>query len=451
MKRKLLNRVMTILLCVTVLLCGAVTGASAAESRLIVQLNGEVLKFTDAEPLNRYNRNFLPFRAVFEALGAEVDYYHPTRTAFAIRGDVRVDIPIGDDKIYITRNGEVEVLQMDVETFTKNGRTYVPVRFVAQALGCLVEWDQKNLTVVIIDLERLTEQAMAEQEYTFLGESLAFLQQFECGNWAIEGTMDYEAAVNGEVMITAETEFHGLVAEGGKEQLFLSVMADYSPLYRKQADALGVRLEDLGVAEEEIYPFVEMEKRTDASAGTNYVYLSTAIGLRAGIPENKWLTGEDATGILGTELSMLQSAGTGLDVASEIRSAVEKLKLTDSTKAYKLARDRVYEIAQQFSDRSVISNLGVDTLTWEQEGVTHTMMASYEWTGDVSALVWKQESGGEENGSVTQMAADKNGTVIVTATVRSGSQTVTAEQSAVYRPTDVKPVTRVTQADIAAG
>ena len=43
---------------------------------------------------------------------------------------------------------------MDVAPFLQNDRTFVPVRFVSEALGFDVEWDEKNETVTIKDKVR---------------------------------------------------------------------------------------------------------------------------------------------------------------------------------------------------------------------------------------------------------------------------------------------------------
>lgn len=60
------------------------TGAFAAEagtaSAIGVELNGQAMTFTDAVPEADQGRTFLPFRAVFEALGAEVGYDNATKT-----------------------------------------------------------------------------------------------------------------------------------------------------------------------------------------------------------------------------------------------------------------------------------------------------------------------------------------------------------------------------------
>lgn len=47
----------------------------------------------------------------------------------------------------ITNNGAKKT--MDVAPFIKDGRTFVPIRFVAEELGCKVDWDDKTKTVLI--------------------------------------------------------------------------------------------------------------------------------------------------------------------------------------------------------------------------------------------------------------------------------------------------------------
>ena len=48
--------------------------ADYRSEQLAVQLNGQAVKFADAQPEKANNRTMVPFRAIAEALGAEVDY-----------------------------------------------------------------------------------------------------------------------------------------------------------------------------------------------------------------------------------------------------------------------------------------------------------------------------------------------------------------------------------------
>ncbi len=48
---------------------------------------------------------------------------------------------------------------MDVAPYSKGGRTYVPVRFAAEAFSCAVGWDGDEHTVMIVDVETLLGDA----------------------------------------------------------------------------------------------------------------------------------------------------------------------------------------------------------------------------------------------------------------------------------------------------
>ena len=100
-------------------------------------------------------RTFLPFRTLLEAMGAQVDYDAQTATVTAQRGGVRVSMVLGEKQATVVENGQTRTLEMDAAAYAKNNRTYIPVRFAAEALGCSVGWDQQNQTVILVDVDAL--------------------------------------------------------------------------------------------------------------------------------------------------------------------------------------------------------------------------------------------------------------------------------------------------------
>ena len=121
--------------------CG---GAFAAESGITVQLDGQGLTFTDAVPQVKDQQTFLPFRAVFEAMGAEVS--NEGNVITAKQGDKTLTMTIGETAATVTQLGMEVPITMDVAPYVDNTtwRTYVPVRFAAQAFGYTVGWDQED-------------------------------------------------------------------------------------------------------------------------------------------------------------------------------------------------------------------------------------------------------------------------------------------------------------------
>ena len=94
-------------------------------------VNNEVVTKEDSAPYIANDRTYVPFRALGEALGAEVNWDNDARTVTYTLGNTEVVLTI--DETTYTVNGEEKT--MDVAPVITGDRTYVPVRFVGEALG----------------------------------------------------------------------------------------------------------------------------------------------------------------------------------------------------------------------------------------------------------------------------------------------------------------------------
>ncbi len=109
-----------------------------------VNLDGQQLSF-DVPPTIEDGRTLVPLRAIFEAMGATVSWDQDTQTATAVKGDTTVVLKIGSTTPTI--NGQVK--QLDVPAKIVSGRTLAPLRFVGEAFGGTVEWNQASQLVSI--------------------------------------------------------------------------------------------------------------------------------------------------------------------------------------------------------------------------------------------------------------------------------------------------------------
>ncbi len=97
------------------------------------------------------NRTFVPVRFVGERLGAEVGWINETQTVTVEKDGHKIEMPIGSSTY--TLDGEARTLDAPAEltpSTNGNSRTMVPIRFVTEALGYQVEWDQARNLVVIV-------------------------------------------------------------------------------------------------------------------------------------------------------------------------------------------------------------------------------------------------------------------------------------------------------------
>jgi len=138
---KTTKKFIVITLCVFLI---AAMGSPALASGISVQINGNILPF-DQPPIIEGGRTLVPLRAIFEALGAEVEWVASTQTVTAVREGVTVSLKIGSN--ILTRNGEQ--IRLDVPAQIVGGRTLVPARAIAESFGAEVSWNQNTQTMTI--------------------------------------------------------------------------------------------------------------------------------------------------------------------------------------------------------------------------------------------------------------------------------------------------------------
>ena len=122
-------------------------GAENNDSDITVLVNGTAVEF-DQKPVIIEERTLVPLRAIFEALGATVDWNGDTQTVTSTLNDTTVSMTIGDDKMM--KNGITYTLDVPAQIIGE--RTLVPVRAIAEAFGNNVGWNGDTQTVILINL-----------------------------------------------------------------------------------------------------------------------------------------------------------------------------------------------------------------------------------------------------------------------------------------------------------
>lgn len=111
-------------------------------ANVTIVVNGQQVQF-DQPPVEQGGRVFVPLRGVFERLGASVVYSNGVINATGNGRTVQLHIGSRDALV----NGASQ--QLDVAPFLVGPRTMVPLRFVSQALGANVDYDNSSSTVRI--------------------------------------------------------------------------------------------------------------------------------------------------------------------------------------------------------------------------------------------------------------------------------------------------------------
>ncbi|MFP4498449.1 MAG: copper amine oxidase N-terminal domain-containing protein [Vulcanimicrobiota bacterium] len=109
-----------------------------------IVLDGKKLKL-DTQPVLSNGMIFVPLRGIFEKMGAKVKYDKPTRTITATKPGTRIILV--QKSLWAKVNGAKK--RLIHAPFERNSRTYVPLRFLSETLGCRVGWDPFSKTVAI--------------------------------------------------------------------------------------------------------------------------------------------------------------------------------------------------------------------------------------------------------------------------------------------------------------
>ena len=114
------------------------------QEKVNVKINGKLINF-DQDPVIHEGRTLVPLRAIFEELGAEVDWDGETQTVTAYKDGITVSMRIGTTNMAVNNS----VIVLDVAAMLINGCTLVPARAVSEAFKCKVDWDAQTRTVII--------------------------------------------------------------------------------------------------------------------------------------------------------------------------------------------------------------------------------------------------------------------------------------------------------------
>jgi hypothetical protein len=108
-------------------------------------INDKTVKL-DAAPKIVNGRTLVPLRFVAEAFGAEVKWNSVFKLVIIKLGDKEIILQIGTG--YASVNGVK--YNLDTAPSISSGVTFVPIRFISDALNSSVEWDEKTKTVTIV-------------------------------------------------------------------------------------------------------------------------------------------------------------------------------------------------------------------------------------------------------------------------------------------------------------
>lgn len=115
------------------------------QNGIAVFSNGEQISF-EQEPYIENDHTLVEMRAVFESLGANVDWNGEDKTVTAVKDDIKIQLQIDNNIMQVNS----ESVELETPARLVNDNTMVPIRAVSEAFGARVEWSA-DLQRVVVD------------------------------------------------------------------------------------------------------------------------------------------------------------------------------------------------------------------------------------------------------------------------------------------------------------
>ena len=456
---KLWKRFGAALLALTVLasmLTGTALAAEPENGGIAVQLDGKEMTFTDAAPEITSDRTFLPFRAVLEAMGAEVDYDAETSTVSAQKDGVKLSMIPGQTALTVTEGDKTRTVEMDVAPYIKasNNRTYIPIRYAAEALGYSVGWDPYGRTVILVDVDAL----FGDATFALMDNFAAYCEkQSKLDNYALSGTLGLNmnldmAAPDGTfqtVPVSAKGSVDGVVSGTGAQlawKLDLSGMADVL----KSLTGIG------GLA-----PTLDGEVRMDLESGMTYLAYpaGTWYSLDLGAYWDELFNGLDMAQLIQLQ-TQLRDAG----IREALVTVLRTIPVNDSTFSYSslammadlytamlsdqafAQKGNTYVVQMSMKDLAALVGEGADV---DQAALADIMDLTVTLTkrgSDIVAADIKMNCKVDEDGTKLVMTVDEHAapdkvTVAMSMEVEAGEINVKLDMDLSCLPTNKAPET----------
>jgi hypothetical protein len=136
---------MAALVCFACVLSLAASVRPAAANGISVLLDSNPVNFGVTQPQIVNGRTMVPLREIFEALGFTVNWQPDTQQITGIKGNLTIVLTVGSNTALVGQNQ----ISLDVPPQVIQGRTMVPLRFIAESANTYVSWDGDNQIVRI--------------------------------------------------------------------------------------------------------------------------------------------------------------------------------------------------------------------------------------------------------------------------------------------------------------
>jgi len=139
----------TALVLTMVLMLSFASGVQAAPKPVSIWLNGEEMQFEEKAPVVEQWTTLVPAKAFLEQLGFEISWNEENKVVTAVKKNLEITLQINNSTAWVND----DEFSLTVAPKIINKSTFVPLRFIAEAAGYEVLWNQELRSVEIVEKE----------------------------------------------------------------------------------------------------------------------------------------------------------------------------------------------------------------------------------------------------------------------------------------------------------
>ncbi len=114
------------------------------------EINGVANETTlDVAPFIKNSNTMIPLRGLLEAMGASIEWNGDNQSIKIVKESITIDMQIRNILVYVSNIKGTVRYSFRTAPIIKDGRTFIPLRFISENLGYNVAWDGDTRTITI--------------------------------------------------------------------------------------------------------------------------------------------------------------------------------------------------------------------------------------------------------------------------------------------------------------